>query len=128
MDGNSSFTWNGTSLGVGNIDINSSTDIISAVKFTAISDERLKTNIKKITDESDAISQVNVYSYNVNGEDVKSYGVISQDLEKNIHLRDLVHTKSDGYKSVDYLQLIPLLIDKIQSLEKDVKNLKQLWN
>lgn len=49
-------------------------------------------------------------------------GVIAQDVEKI--LPELVHTDADGLKSVDYIKMIPLLIEAIKEQQKEIEDLK----
>lgn len=106
---------------------NASTNSISAAGritancFYESSDERLKKDIQKI-DEADVekINSVDLKEFVFVGDDVKKYGVIAQDVEK-AGLENLVSTKDDGFKSVDY---ISLLILKIEALEKRIKELE----
>jgi hypothetical protein len=53
-------------------------------------------------------------------------GVIAQDVEKI--LPELVHTDADGLKSVDYVKMIPLLIEAIKDQQKQIEELKTLVN
>jgi hypothetical protein len=100
---------------------------ITATKFTATSDSRLKSNITPLVSGFDYLGNIGVYSYNMKDSEELTYGVIAQDLDTNEHLRNLVTDNSNGYKSVDYMQLIPLLIQKVNDLEKEIKNIKQQW-
>jgi hypothetical protein len=52
--------------------------------------------------------------------------LIAQELEEV--LPNLVFTDEEGRKLVDYVSLIPVLIDAIQSLQKEVDNLKAMIN
>ena len=47
-------------------------------------------------------------------DDGRHFGFIAQDLEAV--LPDLVHTDKQGYKSVDYIGLIPILVNAINEL------------
>lgn len=98
---------------------------VTATKFTATSDIRLKSNVVPI--DGDYLENVNVYSYNLRDSEDISYGIIAQEIERMVGLRHIVHNNPDGYKSVDYIQLIPLLIKKVNELSREVKNLKQEW-
>lgn len=64
--------------------------------------------------------------------DRKFIGVMAQDIRDG--LRDegfnpdefsIVNMDETGYYSVDYVQLIPILISRIKKLEKDVQSLKE---
>lgn len=95
------------------------------------SDRRLKSNIKPITSALDIIEGLNPVSYNWNKkaialnsikDDVRTnYGVIAQEVEKI--LPDLVH-QTNGYKSVDYIQLIGVLLASVKELHNEIKDLK----
>jgi hypothetical protein len=95
------------------------------------SDRRLKQNIKPITSALDIIEGLNPVSYNWNKkaialnstkDDIRTnYGVIAQEVEKI--LPDLVH-QTNGYKSVDYIQMIGILLAGVRELNCRIKNLE----
>ena len=105
--------------------IKASDDIVAY----ASSDERLKDNIQPIKNPIEKINSIsgNTFVWNEEKQDIykgKDYGVIAQEIEKV--LPELVHTKEDGYKSVKYDKIIPLLIEGIKDLNKEVLELKQI--
>lgn len=95
------------------------------------SDKRLKSNITPLTSSLSIIDKINPVSFNWNDKAVelnntkntlsKNYGVIAQELEEV--LPDLVHT-TNGYKSVDYIQLIGVLLSAVKELHNEIKELK----
>ena len=122
-----------------------STDVIFATTFTSSSDYRLKENIESVRSECvDDLMKLNVVRYNLKPRTVDSgdtavtqmnfytnesgildrihYGLIAQELQ-DIY-PDLVYEGGDGYLSVNYIELIPLLIQSIQSLKDEVDQLK----
>lgn len=50
------------------------------------------------------------------------YGFIAQEVEQV--LPELVHTDKDGYKSVDYIGVIPLLVNAIQELRAELAEVR----
>lgn len=54
----------------------------------------------------------------------KHYGLIAQDLQKIYP--DLVYEDSEGYLSVDYIGIIPLLIQSVKDLKTQVDELKEV--
>ena len=60
--------------------------------------------------------------------DVKQNGLIAQDVEKVFP--NLVETRADGYKQVNYVMLVPSLIESIKELknisDKQAKEIKDL--
>ena len=52
----------------------------------------------------------------------RDYGVIAQEVEKEFP--EVVATREDGTKSVSYIKLIPLLIESIKELKKEIDSLK----
>jgi len=61
-----------------------------------------------------------------NFPDGSQLGVIAQDVEKIVP--ELVQTGSDGLKSVDYIKMIPLLIEAIKEQQKQIDELKSQIN
>lgn len=59
------------------------------------------------------------------------FGVMAQDIKEGLELQgkipedySIIKMNDNGFYSVDYLQLIPLLITKVQELEKEIKTMK----
>jgi len=93
--------------------ISCSGDIIA---FTT-SDERLKSNLRPLTENLYKLSFIDGYSFEWNQGLVKTgkdLGVIAQEIEKIFP--EAVVDRADGYKAVDYIKLIPFLIGCIKEL------------
>jgi hypothetical protein len=97
---------------------------------TTISDERLKTDIEKIENATDKVSQLNGYTLTYKADGVKSAGVIAQEVEKvlpsAVREKELPLKSDDGvaYKTVQYDQIIGLLIESIKELKQEINELK----
>lgn len=109
-----------------NKDLYLESDIIVKGTIQNPSDLNLKTNIKDITKEqSDLLNSLQPVTYEYIGDENKRghYGLIAQDVEKyypNLVREDLFY----NYKSINYVELVPLLIAKIQNMEKEIEHLK----
>ncbi len=55
----------------------------------------------------------------------KHFGFIAQDMEKIYP--ELVKDSEFGYKTINYVELIPLLVSKIQSMQKEIDELKEKY-
>lgn len=96
---------------------------------TKASDKRLKTNIKTLT--YDRAKKIILNSRPVTYEKVESptlvhHGLVAQEVEK-LELEknwQLVLTDKNGYRSIDYIELIPDLIAMVQGLYQEVQDLK----
>lgn len=101
-------------------------DIIVKGTIQNPSDINLKTNIEKITvSDANLLTSLNPVKYEYIGDSLKRqhYGLIAQDVEQyypNLVRDDLFY----NYKSVNYIELIPILISKINGLEKEIENIK----
>lgn len=81
------------------------------------SDARLKDNVQKIESALDKINKLSGVSFDwkpESGHSGKDYGVIAQEVEAV--LPEIVTTRDNGYKAVNYDKLIPLLIEAIKEL------------
>lgn len=91
-----------------------------APAFYASSDIRLK---KDIINESKSIR-----SFRWKDTNEKSYGLIAQELEEQGH-EELVSTKADGYKTVNYNSAMCMIIgqleNRIEELENKIRTLEQ---
>jgi len=102
--------------------IRSTEDIIAF----STSDNRLKDNLLPI-ESTNYINNLTGYEFDWNERSKRSgkgKGIIAQDLYKID--KTLVHETNDGYLSVDYIGLIPVLIEEVKRLGKEVKELKKL--
>tara|TARA_R100000278_G_C5445422_1_gene155284 strand:+ start:77 stop:817 length:741 start_codon:yes stop_codon:yes gene_type:complete len=90
------------------------------------SDSKLKNDLNKIESSKDILKGLNGYTFKWNeksnheGEDL---GVIAQEVKKV--LPQIVHKRDDGYLAVDYIKLIPVLIEEVKRLSKEVDELKK---
>jgi hypothetical protein len=95
------------------------------------SDERFKKNIQPIQGALKKVMQLEGVSYNWRVDEFPKrkfgerteIGVIAQDLEKVYP--ELVSTDQDGYKSVQYSHLVPVLIEAIKEQQKQIEGLKK---
>jgi hypothetical protein len=92
-----------------------------------VSDERLKDNLHQIEKPLDKIKILKGYEFDWKQTEEtlrtgKDVGIIAQDVQKV--LPTAVHTNNNGYLSVDYTRIIPLLIEGINALQDEIKVLK----
>jgi hypothetical protein len=99
---------------------------------TTISDERLKTDIAKIDSALDKVDQINGYTFTYTADGKKSAGVIAQEVEKvlpsaitesTLPLKMGEDDKTE-YKTVQYDQLIGLLVEAVKELKAQIAELK----
>lgn len=95
---------------------------LKATVITTTSDMRLKNNIKNLDSTLDVIGKVKCVSYNI--DDRKHYGVLAQEIEKIDELKNLVFKDLNNVLSVNYNDFIPLLINSINELNKNINSLK----
>lgn len=124
------------------------TDAIYASAYNTLADSRLNKNSKQLEDGTlDKLMQMSVFRYELeqfevdNGIKNKSLGYYNDDsgiLEKE-HFGlsgqeikeiypNLVSENQDGYLSVNYVEMVPLLIQSIQELKSELDALKSATN
>jgi hypothetical protein len=99
---------------------------------TTVSDERLKTDIVKIDNALDKVSQLGGYTFEYIEDGKKSAGVIAQEVEKVLPSAITESTlplkmgedNDTSYKTVQYDQLTGLLIEAIKELKAEIEVLK----
>lgn len=116
---------------------NPETNVYNAVQVSQVlqySDARAKSDIKTFNSGLDVIKRLRPVSYNFTGNQKRQaafnkytgtnveLGLLAQELEEV--LPNLVYTDEEGKKSVDYVSLIPVLIDAIQTLQQEIETLK----
>ena len=90
-----------------------------------MADVRLMNNIQPVTvDEADSVGllQPKTYQYKDDAKRSTHFGLIAQDVETVYP--NLIDTGANGYKVVRSLELIAVLVSKIQSLEKRIDEME----
>jgi hypothetical protein len=100
--------------------------IVTGTIFNS-SDERLKKNIKYITNSEfniDILSLNPVYfNYKNDNKEKTHYGFLAQDVEK-IFPEFVENNNISGYKSVNYQEFIPLILNKMKTMQNEIDELK----
>jgi hypothetical protein len=124
-----SFGVVGTANGAGSYGVYSNgnmkaTGSVAANSFLYASDKSLKTNIQPLseTDILDKIKQLKGVSFNWKSNDKADIGLIAQDVETVFP--QLVSTDSKGIKSVEYGNLVAVLIEGMKEQQKQIDELK----
>ena len=121
-----SVSTGGTITATGNLTAGNITTAgtVTAASFNATSDYRIKYDVTDL-DESFVIDGVRPVEYYVNDRKEKNYGVIADELQQVYPC--LVTGEKDGeqLQSVNYIGIIPLLINEIKNLKKAVKALQE---
>ena len=110
------------------LSVNGNTNVkgnIDADTYSNVSDLRLKENINLLT--NDIIDKLKIYSFNFKRDNIKKrkhYGVIAQELQKLAP--ELVYDNdTNKYLSVNYIELIPHIIHKLQQQQIEINNLRK---
>jgi hypothetical protein len=140
-------------IGIGNVgDANFKLDVSGSVRcigLTNLSDHRLKQNIITLNSTLANLNKIKLYEYqfkqgldihpknedeinldkslgakNLGLDNKKHYGVMAHELEKIYP--DLVTEDENGYKSVNYIEIIPILIKSIQELDSKVNEQERI--
>jgi hypothetical protein len=98
----------------------------TAQNFNTLSDITLKTNINPLIDPQAVINQLFGVEYDWKDGNGHSYGLLAQEVEKVLPIA--VKTNDSGLKSVNYIMLIPFLIETIKKLGSEVADLKKKRN
>lgn len=89
------------------------------------SDAILKENVVALSESSKA-NLLNLkaveYSFKADSTQQRHYGFIAQEVEQIYP--ELVKTSAVGYKTVNYLEMIPMLVSKMQDMQREIDELK----
>ena len=98
--------------------------------LTELSDVRLKKNIEPLSASLDKLIQLNGYSYNWISEHKdprQQIGLLAQEVQQ-LYPQLVTEIKGDNNESnlgINYIGLIPVLIESIKTLQKEVEELKK---
>lgn len=102
---------------------------VTASGSVLTSDIRLKKDFTRLNSSLSKLYKIDGYHYfwkdETKNKDLQT-GVIAQEVEKIFP--ELVQTDDKGYKSVNYIGLIPHLIEAVKELKNENKDLKELKN
>ena len=100
-------------------------DVVTANSFNANSDYRLKENIQTISGDILTVDNIRPVSYRLKSNQKSTLGFIAHEIQE--HVPTAVSGEKDGetMQSVDYNQIIPILVKEIQELKKRVTYLEQ---
>ncbi len=124
------------SLGIG-VAASSTTgrlDCSNDVVAFSTSDKRLKENIKPLENSLDKVLKISGVEFDwkelteeeketIHGNEGHDIGVIAQEVEEI--LPQVVTTRDTGYKAVKYEKIVPLLIESVKELKREVDEIKQ---
>ncbi len=116
------------------------TGTLTAAAVSTTSDSRLKESIRNLNDS--ATSRIQLlrpveykfkqdsvhYTYEKDAAEMKinHYGLLAQEVQEVFP--NLVYESKDGYLSINYTELIPVLIQSVQELSSEVAELKAQLN
>ena len=91
------------------------------------SDANLKTNTSNLSlIKKDILLNLNPveFEYKSDIHKKKHFGFIAQDVEKLFP--ELVSSDTMGYKSINYMELIPIMLSKMQTMQEEINELKEI--
>ena len=99
--------------------------VITANSFNATSDYRIKENIQTIRGDILTVDNIRPVSYRLKSNQKSTLGFIAHEIQE--HVPTAVSGEKDGetMQSVDYNQIIPILVKEIQELKKRVAYLEK---
>ena len=109
---------------------------VNCVSLTQTSDERLKENVNPLTTADKSILDVlepKQFTLKADERHQLHYGFIAQDVERQINVLGFptsshslidIADNEDAYYSLNYTELIPLLVQKVKDLEQRIAQLE----
>lgn len=112
--------------------LTNSTGILTVAGTNYPSDARYKKQITRLQNPVDKIMAINGVEYFMRTDEFPSkqfdaklqVGLIAQEVEKV--LPQVVQTGEDGYKAIDYAKIVPLLVEGIKELQKQIDELRKI--
>jgi hypothetical protein len=94
--------------------------------WSTFSDENFKTNIQTISGALDKINLLRGVTFDWKNSNQASIGFIAQEIEKVFP--EMVSTGADGYKSVDYSKMTPVLLEGIKEQQTQITGITDNQN
>ena len=97
---------------------------VTAASVGTASDQRLKRDWTPLTGSLAQLQRIQPYTYFwKEGDDQLQMGVMAQEVEKVYP--DLISTRKDGYKTVNYTGLIPPVLNALQEQQQQIEALQE---
>jgi len=136
-NGNTLFSGNvgiGTTVPETNYAVNVNGNLNYSGTLTNISDRRYKKAIQLIPNSSEKLLQTKGVQYQMKSDEFpemkfpegQQFGVIAQDVEKVFP--NLVKTNNRGFKSVNYIGLLPVLIETLKQQQQTLSKFEEKVN
>lgn len=95
--------------------------VVTASNFICYSDKTLKTNVEALDESLNKITQLNGVQFDWKDTGVHSIGMIAQEVEDII---PEIVSDIDNKKTINYISLIPILVEAIKELKQEIELLK----
>ena len=109
-----------------NLDANITLTTVTATNFNTTSDRNTKKDITPIADAVRKVQQLGGYNFTFKDTDEKSSGVIAQEVQEV--LPELVQEGDEGHLTVQYGNMVGLLIEAIKEQQTQIDELKEKLN
>lgn len=88
------------------------------------SDINLKNSVEQIKTDANILKNLNPVSFTFKDDDQnkKHFGFIAQELE--ILYPELVSNNEGGFKTVNYIEMIPILLSQMKNMQQEIDKLK----
>ena len=94
--------------------------------FTILSDRRLKSKSSKLKHGIKELEKINTYKYELKTiQNKKRFGLMADEVEKIFPELFTTHHNEKNYKSIDYIGLIPVLMNALIEQQKEIDHLKK---
>ena len=94
--------------------------------FTILSDRRLKSKSSKLKHGIKELEKINTYKYELKTiQNKKRFGLMADEVEKIFPELVTTHHNEKKYKSIDYIGLIPVLMNALIEQQKEIDHLKK---
>jgi hypothetical protein len=90
--------------------------------FANFSDITLKENLEIINNPVDKVMNLNGYTFNYIGSDIRMPGLVAQEVEEV--LPEAVYETPQGKKALHYANMVGLLVEAVKELKAEVEELK----
>ena len=101
-------------------------NIISQTDVSALSDKRVKCNLKRISNACSKIAALSGYTYNRTdlGDNSNVYaGLIAQEVQKV--LPEVVNEQADGHLTISYGNMMALIVESMKDMMLQIQELQE---